>query len=171
MRHLPLFTIAVAIMVCPIFSGCSGAPSDFPKVASYRVIVKDGTTPIADALVVLTPESDSPLGRFTINGVTDSSGVAVVYTTLQNYSRRGAPAGEFRVTVRKDVPLPTGTRTPEETDSMDDRTRRAYEAELERQYRATPREVPERFSNVRTSRLTVTVGPGGGTFEVDVSQN
>jgi len=57
-------------------------------------------------IVILTPASEGLLGRFTINGTTDSTSTANIFTIAHNYEKKGAPVGEFSVTVTKNSPFP-----------------------------------------------------------------
>ena len=168
MKH-PAFLSAAAI-VCSMIFGCGGVPADFPKVAPCTITVKNGSTPISGVEVFLAPEKGGDIGKYTIKGTTNSSGAATIQTITLGYSVKGAPQGEFIVYLKKDPPYPVGTKTPEEFDAMDERARNAYQQQLDKEYQALPREIPQKYSNGAASGLKITIEAGkGGTLEVDVS--
>jgi len=166
-------SLLCAAIVFPLLYGCSGKPADFPQVAPCTVTVKSGGAPVADVGVFFEQEGgDGTLGKFTIKGMTNSSGVADIQTITQGYSAKGAPIGTFSVYLREEIPYPRGTKSQTEIDDMSDSEREAYDRKLAEEYQAIPRKVPERFSSPASSGLTITVESGkGGTLEVNVAEN
>ena len=82
-----------------VFAGCaddSGRPVDLPPLFPATITVTQGGVPLEDALVEMTLP-DPPLYRPT--ATTDANGVAVMRT----YGFPGAPAGNYKITVRKGV--------------------------------------------------------------------
>ena len=88
------------IALCPLllFFGCmdSSRPTDLPPLFPCTVSVTQGGGPLAGALVELQ-SPDSPTYR--PSSTTDESGNA----TMMTYGYPGAPAGKYKIIVRKSV--------------------------------------------------------------------
>ena len=67
-----------------------------PKLYSATVKITQDNAPLEDAIVNLIDQSGSL--QFTVSGVTNSSGVAVLHT---HSDYRGAPLGKYKVRVLK----------------------------------------------------------------------
>ena len=97
MKHLPIFaTLFIAISII----GCSGAPhpDGLPKLYSCTITIKQDGKPLEGAGVQLYDPTVT--NRWTVSGVTNASGVAVI-RTHGNFV--GAPSGRFKVIVSKTV--------------------------------------------------------------------
>jgi len=89
-------------------TGCGQKrPEGLPKLVSCVLTFQyeDGT-PVDNATVSLAPE-DADLRQWSIAGATDASGVATITT---NGDFAGAPAGKYKVVVRKVELIPTAEK-------------------------------------------------------------
>lgn len=80
-----------------VAAGCQDlpVPDDLPPLLPVTILVMQDAQPLSEATVVLA----SPDFHWSVGGVTDAAGVAVLWTSGRY---RGAPAGSYRVTVTKD---------------------------------------------------------------------
>ena len=95
------FMRRVLLFLFPIFllSGCGGGvkkPEGFPPLFPITItLTQDGGT-LSNAMVLLVPDPEP--GRWGSGGFTDAHGKAVIKTSGDF---PGAPAGKYKVTVRK----------------------------------------------------------------------
>ena len=123
--------------------------------------------PLGDADVFLF-SLDDPSSRWIINGRTDSSGNAQLFTLAGAQIRRpGAPEGRFKVTVARSVadevpsqPLP---REPAEV-------HRAYREQLRQNWPHTHHFVEEQYMFSDTSPLEVTIERKRNTLTLNAGQ-
>jgi len=98
--------LAFSLLFCiALIAGCGpkrpeGLP---PLVRCVLTIQYEDGTPVDNAMVSLAPEDDH-LRQWSIAGTTNASGVAAIST---NGDFVGAPAGKYKVVVRKVELLPT----------------------------------------------------------------
>ena len=157
-----LLSVALIVAFFAPLVGCGKkAPADFPKIVPFKVkILADGKA-VEGCTVVLSNGKNAA-----VKGTTDRSGVAVMTTSLSNYSAKGAPEGEFDVQCIKDVAV-EHWKTQEEIANMPISERSAYYKEYEEKCNALPREVPKKLADPMTSPLKLTVTAGGEeTFDV-----
>jgi hypothetical protein len=99
--------LAFSLLLCvTLIVGCGPKrPEGLPKLVRCVLTFQyeDGT-PVSDALVSLIPE-DASLQQWSIAGSTNASGVATIST---NGDFVGAPAGKYKVVIRKVELIPTG---------------------------------------------------------------
>jgi hypothetical protein len=84
-----------------LVSGCrgnDGRPADLPKLFPATVTVTQGGEALAGAHVELVPQ-DSPDHPYRASATTDANGKA----TMMTYGFLGAPAGNFKIIVRKGI--------------------------------------------------------------------
>ena len=100
-------SLAVSLLFCvSLIIGCGPPrPEGMPSLVScvLTILYEDGT-PVDNADVTLIPENPE-LRQWGIVGTTNASGVVTI-TTHGDFA--GAPAGKYRVTVRKDEIVDTG---------------------------------------------------------------
>ena len=143
--------LAFSLLFCvALIVGCgTKRPAGLPNLVSCVLTFQyeDGT-PVDEAMVSLTPE-DADLRQWSISGTTDASGVAKIST---NAEFSGAPAGKFKVVVRKVALIPTG--------EMD--------KEVGEPIMETQSLIAEEFTNAGKTPLSLEVGssPVKETFKV-----
>lgn len=84
-----------------LFAGCSGdssRPKDLPPLFPAEITITQQGTPLAGATVALVAFGGTSSVYYPA-GITDESGKAVIST----YGFNGAPAGTYKVTVRKTI--------------------------------------------------------------------
>ncbi|MDO4586646.1 MAG: hypothetical protein Q4C95_05030 [Planctomycetia bacterium] len=166
MQHKLLLGIALLLSVV-LLVGCSGKPSGFPSVSPCIVNVTNGGTPIADVEVALYPAT--PMSSTIVGGKTDATGKCVVQTTFANFSKEGAPQGEFVVTLKKD-PEPSMARlTVEEMENMERSEIDDYNKKRDAEIAKMEKIIPVALTKKDSSSLKVSVS-GETTLDVDVSQ-
>lgn len=105
-----LSCVSLAIGLVIGIAGCQDIPkpADLPELFSVTVLVMQDSAPLSRATVLLS----SPDFRWSVGGVTDANGLAVLWTSGRY---RGVPAGSYRVTVTKDevVEKPNPHHRPE----------------------------------------------------------
>ncbi len=160
------FVAALAAVLGASSVGCGPkAPADMPETHPFKVKVVNGSEPIADVDVFFIATS----GNVTINGKTDKNGVAEISSTLQSYTQKGAPTGEYKITCTKD-PKPEHWKTDEERGQMSMEESNAYHAEYEAKRAEMPREIPKIWQDFDKTPLSATVSAGGGEVVFDVAE-
>ena len=155
------------ILLAFLLSGCSTKPSDVPELYPCQVVVLNGTTPIADADVILGLTSETLM--CSMSGRTNSSGVAVIWTSRLNWRGNGAPAGDYIVTIAK-PPQFEGELSLAEVQALNAEELDKYSTEQQRKFEALPREVPDALSEFGISPYRMTISKGGeNRLEIDVS--
>lgn len=164
------WVLLTAFAVCGVsLTGCGPKrPADMPETVPFKVTVVDGSTPIADVDVFFINTN----GNAVITGRTNAQGVAEMQTSLLDYTEKGAPAGEYRVTCTKD-PQVEHWKTPQERALMDPGEAGAYQLEWQKKNDELPREIPIVWREFDKSPLKTTVPAGGGdvTFDVEGHAN
>ena len=95
------------LLCITLIIGCGGPkrPPGLPSLVPCILTIQyeDGS-PVDKAMVSLAPE-DAELRQWSISGTADASGVVTIRT---NGDFAGAPAGKYKVVVRKSEVVPTG---------------------------------------------------------------
>ncbi len=164
------FLVLVGCLALMAFSACGPkVPSDVPKLFPAVVTVVDGGTPIEGAQVIFYPTAEGG-GSLTVCGTTDAKGVANISTIRASYVGKGAPAGDFKVTVNKEVVV-EHWKTPDELAAMTPPEAEKYDKEMQKKRAALPRIVPLVLIDQKTSPLTIKVGEGKAELKVDVAEH
>jgi len=98
-KVIPGLFCAAGLLLIVSMSGCSQdrvPPPGLPRLYQCVITLTQGGEPLAGAMVTLHTQGTSL--DWTVNGKTDEKGVAIIFT--DGYFR-GAPAGEYKVTVDK----------------------------------------------------------------------
>ena len=160
---LGLFCTAGLLLIVSV-SGCSQGrvpPPGLPRLYQCIITVTQGGEPLAGAMIILHSQ-DTPL-NWTVNGKTDEKGEAIIFT--DGYFR-GAPAGEYKVTVDKleSVTPPTPDVLP--TNPLElERLYNRLEAET-KEYRY----VEPTYVRVDSTPLSITVDARRTTASFDVGK-
>lgn len=165
-----LLALLVCMVVVTAMTACGPkVPDGMPKTIPCYVTVMKGTEPIDGAQIILYPVNEG--GSLTVCGTTNASGRADISTILATYVAKGAPAGEYIVTVHKEVAV-EHTKSPEELEQMSPPEAEKYEKEMQKQRDSKPRIVPKKYTEKETSDLKATVSPdtaGKELIKVDVT--
>jgi hypothetical protein len=103
-KKLSEIQISLDGVLLPLSFGCTGKPPELRNLSPVTItVVKDGQ-PIEGVEVSLYPRQ--PLGIWGCGGRTNSSGIAVMTTTLQTHYAPGARAGMYAVVLNKQMELP-----------------------------------------------------------------
>lgn len=155
---LSLLIMIVGIMV--VNSGCWGKPRPDGLPPLYRCTVtlrQDGKL-LDHAAVFLYPEDTGY--TWTIGGVTDATGVAVIHTHAQY---PGVPTGEYKVVVSKSESVSTQLSAPPPEGADETYSTLGNEATL---YSLV--EIP--YIEKETTPLRITIKKGSNAFEFDVGK-
>ena len=163
-----LVLICVSALLLGTLAGCGvKKPADMPETFPFKVKIVDGSKPIADVQIQFLWENNA-----VVTGITGSDGVAQMQTTLQKYTAKGAPAGDFRVLCTKD-PTVDHWKTNQERAEMSSGEAAAYMQEWQAKCDELPREIPKIWKDFDKTPLKTTVASGGGevTFDVEGHAN
>ena len=166
LRQFLCLTISAALLSALV--GCGPkAPADMPKTVPFKVKVVDGSTPVEGARILFLHDQ-----KAVVSGITDANGVAEITTSLQNYTAKGAPAGEYRVQCVKER-LAEHWKTPEEQSKMSKEEKDQYLDEWLEKCNEIPRSVPASWEDYDKTPLTASVPAEGGevTFDVEGKAN
>ena len=151
-NNMKRLLFAFSLLFCvALLVGCGGPkrPEGLPKLVRCVLTIQyaDGS-PVDNAMVSLIPE-DADLVQWSISGTTNASGVATIST---NADFVGAPAGKYKVVVRKAQLVPTA-----EKDEYGDTVMESHSL------------IAEKFSNPAKTSLSLEVGSDSvaETFKVE----
>jgi len=148
--------------------GCGPRPpADSPKTVAFSVLVTKDGEPLAEANVFFVP--DSHPGSVVCTGLTDSNGVAKMNTDYRSFKLKGAPVGNNKVYVVKEVDA-LHTKTQEERSAMGYAEGQKYDAERQQRRAAMPLIVPKSLTSETTSELTVEVAAGAEQLIIEVDE-
>jgi hypothetical protein len=158
------YLLIFVLLIC----GCNSKPADVPQLFPCKIIVTKDAEPIAGVHAVLGLTSGSSLCA--VSGITDSSGTAEIHTSRLGWQGKGAPAGEYIVTISKEPKLDQGLST-EEYQKLDPMEQERYQLEQQRKYDALPREIPAKMSDVTQSPYHLTVKQDGqNVLNIDITE-
>lgn len=163
------YTIILSLllgMVC--MTGCGEkVPDGFPEVFSCKVVVNNGGSPIEGASVILQPTQK--MNSIIVSGKTDATGTAEIRTLLGEFSKTGAPAGDFTVKISKTDKVDIPELSSDEYYNLSPQERAAMEKSNAEKIKAA-KVVPDRLSK-SDSPIKVTVDSSNqATVTVDVSE-
>ncbi|MDR1963063.1 MAG: Ig-like domain-containing protein [Planctomycetaceae bacterium] len=147
-----------------LLTGCSQpTPPGLPPLASCTVRVMDKDKPLPEIDVSFLRSEGQ--GAWTINGKTNSSGIAVAKTVIGSYKKNAIPIGTYRITLGERIDLP-----PEFVDDppREPRKRKDFD-ERRKNYLAERRTLPEILCNSSTTPLELVVEKSGAELSIDVS--
>jgi len=165
-----LLTSAIFLLSAVLFAGCSKVPAGMVPVYPCKVKITKGGDPVPDLGVALSP-GDSSLGSYSMGGNTNASGVAEIGTVFGSYITRGAPAGEFQVTIVEVPKLPDELNlSPEQLSRLSGPEMDAHNAKVSAARAAFKRSIPLSFAGANSPlKITVAESRSGTevTFEID----
>ncbi|MDD3586188.1 MAG: hypothetical protein PHQ75_03305 [Thermoguttaceae bacterium] len=163
----------LALLLCALamtaLTACGPkVPAGMPKTVPCYVTVVNGAQPIEGAQIILYSAGEG--GSLTVCGTTNSTGRADISTILASYVAKGAPEGEYIVTIHKEAAV-EHTKSPEELEKMSPPEAEKYEREMQKKRDAMPRIVPKEYTAKETSDLKTTISAanaGKELLKVDV---
>lgn len=164
-RFLELLCV---VAICLSLSACGKTkPKGFPeKLVPVTVKVVNGDQPVEGVRVVCFGKIDQSL---VCGGLTDTSGIATLLTDLGGYSESGVPAGEYKLTLNKEV-------TVEDSWTADDYVKKSmgeknkHGRELQAARDKLPKIVPQKYTLVGSTPLSVNAASDPVTLDVDISK-
>lgn len=162
--------VLMSLALLLVLQGCGGvkAPPGFPGTLPFSITVTDSGKPIEKVNVILVPTGNVEGAAWTASGFTNTSGVAVLQTVSGSFAKKGAPEGEYKVVLNKPIEIDPELLGPEPTDRFE---QLAYEKKAIELRSKMTSEVPEIYSDGKTTPVTITVAKGTKSESIDVSQN
>ncbi|MDR1270181.1 MAG: hypothetical protein LBK82_11715 [Planctomycetaceae bacterium] len=158
------------IVVLPLlllFVGCSQTPPELRNLHPVTITVTDQGKPIENVLVSLVNKQEQSLRG--CSAATNKQGVAVIVTSVRDKSVSGAAAGEYKVVLMRNVPLPEDLQFyPQETTLP----------EAEQEAKAAKRNafieknniIPQNLQSSETSPIDLTVEGKNCLLTIDISK-
>lgn len=146
-----LLTALLAVAVS-LLSGCDKRPKGMPPTYPTKITVLKHGEPVVGARVMLYPRN--PIASAAIAGFTKEKGIAEIWTTFHAYTGKGAPVGEFDVTITRDQTAEQ-TKNPEELRRMQVGERLLYAQDLAARTAQLPKLVPPIWGERGMLTLTV----------------
>ena len=144
------------------FTACGPkVPDGMPKTVPCYITVTNGGTPIANVKVILNSETG---GAVTIYGETDAEGKAELVSTLSGFQQKGAPLGQFKVTLLKDANIKP--KTSLEMEQMTPAESKAYQAEIKKKTDEAQKLVPVQYTTKEKTPVSVTVSADSANKEL-----
>jgi len=149
-------------------AGCGASrPADMVETAPCTITVKQNGSPESGVAVTLFLEGGNP--SLVACGTTDSSGNAVIKTSLESYTTGGAPIGTCKVTLDKPFEMPPDKLTPDQVSDLSPAEADKY-AHERKEAIDKARVIPEKIASVGSTPLKVEVAAGtGGTLTVELN--
>ena len=167
-RNKLVIVIGCLSLMLMLTSCGKGKPEGIPSLHPATVTVKNGSSAIADARVVLIFSGNST-GSWAVSGATDANGVAKLSTKQGEWSGLGVPEGDYVVFINKS-PEFTPEPMPEEIEG-NDAAKAAFNAERQKKFDALPKIIPTSLTTAVTSPLKITVTAGTpAELAVDISE-
>ena len=160
----------VLLLGVTFLSGCERAPKGMVPVYPCKITLTKGGAPVVNVGISLFANSLS--GSYSVGGATDANGVAEISTSYGSYFTKGAPAGEFQVTVMEVPTIPDELKIPhEQLSQMPGPERDAHLAKVSAARAAFKRSVPFSFATPDSTPLKVTVAESRQGTEVSFEIN
>jgi len=166
MKYLPFFLVL-------LFIGCGkAAPPGLPPLAPCKIKVHNNGQPLVK-IGVSFQRTEGQAG-WSLNGQTDSNGVAIAQTIAGSFDAKGIPTGTYRVTLSERIELPPellGSPVPVQEVSAQQLAQQLQDLTQKRQkYLAERRTLPEILCDPAKTPLELTVSSSGAELDVDVSK-
>jgi hypothetical protein len=100
------FTVILILSLFLFSSGRSKRPEGFPKLSLCSITVIKKGQPVPKVCVLL--RNTAGQGSWGASGTTDSTGTAVLSTSLGEYNEKGIPAGEYIISLDEIIHPPNG---------------------------------------------------------------
>jgi hypothetical protein len=151
-----------------VILGCSSKniPEGFPaKLVKFSVTILHDGKPVENVAVWLY--SDNADAKYHVNATTNADGVASMKTSINMYSKTGAPSGVFRGTLVHRPKVPSDL-SPEELQKLS-------EEEIAKLSKKVAEEVakmkltPTSWANLATSPLKITIPENGGNVTIELT--
>ncbi|MDR1958068.1 MAG: carboxypeptidase-like regulatory domain-containing protein [Planctomycetaceae bacterium] len=159
------------LLILCLAAGCGGpsVPPGFPaKLTPTTVLLlKDGQA-IDGVAISLIPEVPVP---FIVGAVTDKNGTATLETTVNSYTKKGVPAGTYKVLLLKQIDVPQDDMLPWEITELSESERKARELKrqkIEKEALEKTGLLPH-WNDVNKTPFRWTVSDKGGDFKVEVN--
>jgi hypothetical protein len=148
-------------------SGCGGipVPQNFPATSPCQIKITNGTSPLAGVVVTLFP--DAPFPNIVVEGITNSSGIALIRTKHGDYSKEGVPNGEYKIRLIEVIDTGIPPLTSNEEINMTSQQLEARQKEIDSKTDSL-RIIPKKLASITTTSLKLTVS-GETSLEIDVS--
>ncbi|MDR1960180.1 MAG: DUF4198 domain-containing protein [Planctomycetaceae bacterium] len=164
----------IRIIVCLFLGmtvlGCSSkqVPDGFPKkLTRFKVTLLYEGKPVEKASIWLYPDN----AKYHVNAITNANGVASMETTINVYSRPGAPTGKFRGTIVHRPKVPSDLTTEEWQKLKSEEEANAQWKKIAEEIAALPKIVPVSWGNVATSPLMITIPEKGGNVTIEITDS
>lgn len=149
--------------------GCgSRTPQGIPDLYPTKVVILNGDKFVKNANVFLVPQEGTPAGSWSISGVTDDNGSAVIETSQGDWKKQGVPEGSYSIYITKLSQI----EEPEKPADMEtnEEAKAAYFAERLKRLEEASKEIPKSLTSATTSGLEIVVTTSGAEETFDVSQ-
>jgi hypothetical protein len=167
MRTILLFCTLIILL---FGIGCNNVPvpDELKNLYPVTITVTDGNQTIEGVVVSLSAKTSG--GAWANRGVTNAQGVAVIQTSRASYTGKGAPAGDYKVTLIKTVNLPPELEPQEEDQRLSPQAVAAKQAKQEEFYEKN-RVIPKILGDSNTSPIELNVTEKNNTvLTIDVAQ-
>ena len=163
MRTSTLLSLSTFLLTC---CGCgTQAPDDLRNLVPVTVTVTDSGQPVSGIQVMLNSKSGSNL--FACNGMTNTSGMAMIESSRSTFTGKGAPVGTYTVVLLEHFDLPPDL---ESHDGDSSAVQAAKERKREEFYRQN-RVIPIPLTSSATSPVELVVDKPRAAVEIDISKH
>ena len=148
--------------------GCgSRTPQGIPDLFPTTVVILNAGNVVKNANVFLVPQEGTVSGSWSISGVTDEKGGAVIETSQGDWKKQGVPAGSYSIYITKLSQI----EEPERPADMEtnEEAKAAFFAERLKRLEEASKEIPKSLTSATTSGLEITVTTSGADETYDIS--
>jgi hypothetical protein len=160
-------TIAV-LVICLFAMSCSSPkkPDGFPsKLVPFSVTLQNEGNPVQGASVALVDETAQ---AYSVIAYTNSNGVAQFATSINTYSKKGVPPGNYKAIITH-IPKAPSELPSEQRGKMSMEETDAYNAKISAEIAAMPKIIPEQWCNIQNTPIKITVSEGGGNAVIEIT--
>jgi hypothetical protein len=163
--------VIVAVMflcVLTIQTGCQQKlPDGFPeKLVPFEVRLTHNGSPVQGAAVSFLWEGGS--SPYLVTAFTNAGGVAKMETTMNVFSKSGAPSETYTVIVTH-APEPPSKLSNAELSKMSNAEWNAHTKKVDAEIAAMPHPVPKEWRNIKTTPVKITVPEKGGSVAIEIT--
>ena len=162
--RLSFYVLATILLV-----GCdSRTPQGIPDLYPTKVVILNGDKVVKNANVFLVAQEGTPSGSWSISGVTDDQGSAIIETSQGDWKKQGVPEGSYSIYITKlshieEPEIPADMETNEEAKS-------AYFAERLKRLEEAGKEIPKSLTSATPSGSELVDTTSAADEPLDLSQ-
>jgi hypothetical protein len=157
-------------IILPLFLfvfGCSQLPPELRNLKQVTITVTNNNTPIEGVTVSLVNKQPQTLRG--CNGITNTSGVAKIATTIGSNSANGVAVGDYKIVLTQNVVLPDDLQPTGNEEDLPEKERKTLE-QKRNAFIEKNTLVPEKLRSRTQSPIELTVDNKNAELTIDIAK-